>query len=609
MSFTTGSSSLPVPYLDANGNLQYQSAAIPINSGMTTLTSGWYVVNSTVTFAQRLAVSGDVHIILADNCLLVANNGISVTQGNNLSIYAQTTDAATMGSLTAVGGASRGAGIGGVPGANESGSITINGGMISATGEGESAGIGSASSARWGAITINGGIVTATGGTRGSGSDLVNGGAGIGGGDMSGIRTLSFGSVTINGGTVRAQGGFLGAGIGAGASGIGGIITITGGTVDATGGLGGAGIGGGCADGAGFFWNEETLDYEMGAYGGGPGGTITITGGNITATGGNGYGTLKFAGAGIGGGGGQLSISGATSSGYGGDITITGSANVRAQGGARGGSGGGGAGIGSGAVLNASVEPGAAGNITIGSGVTLIALGGNRGFVYAGADIGTGGSHNQPGISAAGNIVSIVEVSATAPDTNILTREDRLFRTVFDPLELIYLADRSKTASVILSVDETSETVSEQEKQLVDNAIKTNPALQPYNVGMYLDIKLYKVFGGSDPVALSSLSNPVKLGIIIPSSLMPNDREFTILRIHGAEVEVLGGVLDRTINQFNFETDKFSTYVLLYKSIPSGGVIPRTGDAGGHMMQVAVLLALAAACIFTARVRRSRMQR
>ncbi len=82
-----------------------------------------------------------------------------------------------------------------------------------------------------GSITINGGSVTAVGGTNA---------AGIGGG-----YSRSAGTVTINGGSVTATGGTDAAGIGSGNQGSVGSVTISGGSVTATGGTGIVGIGDG----------------------------------------------------------------------------------------------------------------------------------------------------------------------------------------------------------------------------------------------------------------------------------------------------------------------------------------------------------------------------
>ena len=222
--------------------------------------NGWYVVNSNVTISTRVTVTGDVHLILADGASLDAAQGVNVGAGNSLTIYGQS---GGTGKLTATGGGFQ-AGIGG--NSNQSGTITINGGTVTATGGDGGAGIGGGKEAEGGTITINGGTVNATGSTDA---------AGIGGGGGG-----NGGNITINGGTVTATGsttpysGSAGIG-GGGVYGSGGTIIIRGGTVIANG-AGGAGIGGGSS---------------------GAGGTITISGGTVIAKG--------SGSPGIGGGGGH----------------------------------------------------------------------------------------------------------------------------------------------------------------------------------------------------------------------------------------------------------------------------------------------------------------
>ena len=124
--------------------------------------------------------------------------------------------------------------------------LTIQGstGKLNASGNGTGAGIGGgwihSGDITSGNIRIEGGIITATGGSET---------AGIGGGYAPGKNTC--GTITITGGTVTATGGEFAAGIGGAAS--CGKITITGGTVTATGGAHAAGIGcskdGSCTDG------------------------------------------------------------------------------------------------------------------------------------------------------------------------------------------------------------------------------------------------------------------------------------------------------------------------------------------------------------------------
>lgn len=225
--------------------------------------AGWYIVDSIVTISDRITVTGEVNLILADGTELTASKGINVTENNKLSIYAQSTGEG-QGVLTANasdeshdGPTLSYAGIGGGKDGN-GGIVTINGGTVTANGNTYGAGIGGGDGGAGGTVTINGGVVMA---------NSRNAGAGIGGGAEG-----NGGTVTINGGTVTAISS-AGAGIGGGYfGGDGGIVTINDGTVTAISNTYGAGIGGGGGSG----------DKR------GDGGTVTINGGEVTATGGNG---------------------------------------------------------------------------------------------------------------------------------------------------------------------------------------------------------------------------------------------------------------------------------------------------------------------------------
>ena len=360
-----------VSYLDENGEQQtLGNNAFTVITGKylsdhsTALSTGWYVVMRSLTVTSRITVGGDVHLILCDDCELTAVKGINVSSGKSLTIYAQSTGEHE-GKLRTGSGDNYAvdnynAGIGGNGSSTwnvygHSGSVTINGGVITVQGGGSdgAAGIGGGYKGNNGAVTINGGRVTATGGKCA---------AGIGGGNVSG----GGGTITINGGTVNATGGSSresnngGAGIGGGTGGSGGNITINGGTVTANGGKGAAGIGGGSE---------------------GSGGNITINGGTVTANGG-------VSGAGIGSG----KLAGGTKSTikiFGGNVT------------ARGGNGG--AGIGSGASSSIS----GSNEIEIDGGV-IEAYGGRSEYtnLYGGAGIGGGNNSDGGSIKITGGKIT-----------------------------------------------------------------------------------------------------------------------------------------------------------------------------------------------------------
>ena len=58
------------------------------NSNEDNLDTGWYVLNSTFSYAERIVISGDVKLILKDGCTLTAEQGIRINTDATLTIYA-----------------------------------------------------------------------------------------------------------------------------------------------------------------------------------------------------------------------------------------------------------------------------------------------------------------------------------------------------------------------------------------------------------------------------------------------------------------------------------------------------------------------------------------
>lgn len=231
---------LTVSHLDENGVERTRTDCLPVVAGDEQWKDGWYAVDSNVSVERRIVVDGDVNLILTDGNALNVKGGIEVTKGNSLTIYAQSTDKDTMGSLTATtrnSGFADCAAIGGSAAEDtaDAGTIAIHGGAVTADNAGgysRAAGIGGgfwnpdgsadkADVGKGGTVTVTGGVVTAFGGWNA---------AGIGGGQQS-----DGGSLAVTGGVVNVTGGkFFGAAIGGGAGGDGGAVLITGGVVTAT---------------------------------------------------------------------------------------------------------------------------------------------------------------------------------------------------------------------------------------------------------------------------------------------------------------------------------------------------------------------------------------
>ena len=283
----------------------------------------WAVADQNMTIDGHIHSNNSVYLILCDGVTVTYSKGLSIPSDKELHIYCQSYGP-NMGKLIATGSDDlMCAGIGGRQD-EMSGTITIHGGNITATGGTDAAGIGSGDgdsglfttnddkTAGYKDIIIFDGIINATGGARA---------AGIGSGDGN-KRELCKG-IFIYGGEVTANGGSYGAGICGGQDCGTGTVKIYGGTIKATGGTEGAGIGTGECD------NEKsnfycyiyggTVTAKGGAYAAGIGGGQSFSGGTINISGGTVYATGGADGAGIGSGeqykvwnsdGGKINISG-----------------------------------------------------------------------------------------------------------------------------------------------------------------------------------------------------------------------------------------------------------------------------------------------------------
>ena len=164
-------------YIDENSNNVYSTDYTVLDNTMTTISAGWYVVNSDVTFSGDLSTDadGEVNIILCDGATLTANN-IEFNHSNRLYIYGQSQGTGTA-SIS-----------GGIEAAN---SLQIYGGIINVTGE---------ITCPTGGVGIYGGNVTA------AGIDVFRGLNFTGGTITAGTLQVSEeGNITLAGATVKAN--------------------------------------------------------------------------------------------------------------------------------------------------------------------------------------------------------------------------------------------------------------------------------------------------------------------------------------------------------------------------------------------------------------------
>ena len=247
------------------GGARYQSGGtVNIHGGKITATGG---SNASGIGGALDGGNGEVNIYSGEVTARGKNNaagigGYSGKSGGTVNIYGGTVNASGSQYGTT------GIGIGGIkPGSCV---VHIYGGEVTATSEKAAAGM-------QGTITIDGGTVTANGGGVSDTIDCYSGETYSSNG-INGTVTVKGGTVTAFGGNVTFTGGYPGAiesygGTTYACSGINGTVTISGGTVVATGG-----------DVTGNINNyRDGTIYACN----GVNGTVTISGGTVTATGGS----------------------------------------------------------------------------------------------------------------------------------------------------------------------------------------------------------------------------------------------------------------------------------------------------------------------------------
>ena len=112
------------------------------------------------------------------------------------------------------------------------------------------------------------------------------------------------------------------------------------------------------------------------------------------------------------------------------------------------------------------------------------------------------------------------------------------------------------------------EIVLEVKEAQANELIETNT--KGYKVGKYLDITLYKSVNGTNE-SIHELTKVLKVTIKVPEELINKDsktkREYFIARSHNGKVDILETKYDEKTNSLTFETDKFSSYMLVYEDV------------------------------------------
>ena len=191
-------------------------------------------------------------------------------------------------------------------------------------------------------------------------------------------------------------------------------------------------------------------------------------------------------------------------------------------------------------------------------------------------------------------------VSKGTPATSVSSDADKIVENTkasYSEEQQAALKEGGK-ADVKVSISKTTPTA--EDKKLVEAQLNSTNKIAMYlDLGVKVSIKdADGTVIGSD-VALSETGTPVQFTVALDDSFINTnntvDRTYQVVRIHEGKVDVLPATFDPETKTITFESDKFSTYALMYTDTPKTSKTPVTSDDGNVALYAGMgVIALAA---------------
>ena len=175
-----------------------------------------------------------------------------------------------------------------------------------------------------------------------------------------------------------------------------------------------------------------------------------------------------------------------------------------------------------------------------------------------------------------GTVTPEVKPGENAPQTGISTPLAELEKLLLTEEEKQQVQNGANIR-IVLTVQDAGNTVSASDKAAVQQA------LNGFTVGQYLNIDLYKLIG-ENRTDITETAEKIRIVITVPEALRNTDsgktRTFAVIRVHDGGTEFLND-LDDSDSTITIETDRFSTYAVVYQDTANGGNSGNQGDNGG----------------------------
>ncbi len=169
-----------------------------------------------------------------------------------------------------------------------------------------------------------------------------------------------------------------------------------------------------------------------------------------------------------------------------------------------------------------------------------------------------------------------VEVEEGTPEVTLTeTKDEEVLDSVFSKEEL----ESGKKLDVKLEAGKV-----EKDNVAEDDYKKIEQGAGNKKIAVVLDLNIYKIID-DEATKVTDLNAPIKITIDVPEEFVAKNRQFSVVKLHDGEIEVLKD-LDDSPNTITFETDKFSLYTIVYEDMDDS---PKTGDMSPIAMIFAML--------------------
>lgn len=185
-------------------------------------------------------------------------------------------------------------------------------------------------------------------------------------------------------------------------------------------------------------------------------------------------------------------------------------------------------------------------------------------FVNIGAPEETESPDDSVSIGVTGDFLPRFEITKD----KILAILSKLFTK--EQLEAIKAGINAVDVSLIVS--DISESVSKEDKELIDKEIENisdNERLG-FRAIKYLDIKL-GVLVGDKRINVTETDGEAAISVEIEN---PANGTYKVVRVHDGKTDVIDSILSGDGKRLTFRTDRFSTYAIVYADVAGGSEVP-----------------------------------